>query len=309
MTREEFENAVREIQENLVPVTEKVVGLGYDKIELTCSEERLATATDVRVDFGGHPSQWIDLLLRFLNLKRLLLNDCYCQPDHGSGWEGLSKLQSLENLKIRYCVNLSTDAMKEISELSNLRVLTIIADSWRKDKDLDFSALGNLKNLRYLELQADVWVDDLAFVQNLPNLEVLVVDDNEHLDLSHFEVPKSVKFIEVPSYAVKELRERVGKRCHVVAGYKRYGKDKYRFMRPEEREAQEGSDQREAKRRAALKRRIANVKSEMGKLMSEPLIPELGKARIAEMNGHLSELEKSLEGQTAPKPIGSPTSI
>ena len=174
---------------------------------------------------------------------------------------------------------------------------------------MDFSAFGKLKNLRYLELQADVWADDLAFVQHLPNLEFLVVDDNAHLDLSHFEVPESVKFIEVPSYAVKELRERVGKRCHVVAGYKHYGKDKYRFMRPEEREAQEGSDQQEAKRRAALKRRIANAQATMCKLMSEPLIPELGKAHIAEMNGHLTELAKSLEGKTAPKPIGSPTSI
>ena len=68
-------------------------------------------------------------------------------------------------------------------------------------------------------------------------------------------------------------------------------------MRPEEREAQEGSDQREAKRRASLKRRIANAQATMCKLMSEPLIPELGKARIAEMNGHLTELAKSLEGK------------
>ncbi|MBP5638244.1 MAG: hypothetical protein J6X55_02105 [Victivallales bacterium] len=289
MTKEEFNKAVQKLQQDYVPAVKgECVALGYDKFELTCSEEQLATATNVRVDFGGYPAQWIDLLRRFPKLKSMLFNDCYHQPDNGSGWEGLSKLRSLESLMIRYCTTLTQDALDEISCLSNLSILRIIAE--RMDDGLDYSVLGKLKNLRYLELEANIWAEDLAFAQHLPNLEVLLLDGNAHLDLSRFEVPQSVKFIEVPSYAVKELRESVGDRCHVVSGSRCYGKDKYRFMRPEERKKQE----EEVKRLASLKRRIANIKSEMDKLMSEPLLPELGKARIAEMNAHLLEFEKDL---------------
>lgn len=301
MTRHEFYKTVQKLEQDYVPaVKDECVALGYDEIKLTCSEERLATASNVRVDFGGYPAQWIDLLLRFPKLKSMLFNDCYHQPDNGSGWEGLFKLRCLESLRIRYCI-MPQDALDEISCLSELRVLRIMADR-RKDDNLDFSVLGKLKKLRYLELEANIWADDLGFVQNLPNLQVLILDGNYHLDLSHFDVPKSVKYIQVPSYAVKEVRESVGGRCHVVSGYYCYGKDKYRFMRPEEREMREDNDKQEAKRLASLKRRIANVKSEMDKLMSEPLIPELGRARISQMNGHLVELEKSLQGKEACAP-------
>ena len=48
--------------------------------------------------------------------------------------------------------------------------------------------------------------------------------------------------------------------------------------------------------------RFANVQSAMEQLMSEPLIPELGRARISQMNGHLVELEKSLQGKGACAP-------
>ena len=167
-----------------------------------------------------------------------------------------------------------------------------------------------MKNLRYLELEANIWADDLAFLQNLPNVEVLILDGNAHLDLSHFNVPKSVKCIQVPSYAVKELRKTVGNRCHVIAGYCLYGKDKYRFIRPEERKRQE----EDAKLLASLKRRIANVQSAMEQLMSaEQLIPELSMqpgylcytnfiaALIAQLTSHLHELEKIIEGQAMEK--------
>ena len=274
MTREEFDKAVQKLEQDYVPAVKgECIALGYDKIELTCSEEQLATANNVRVDFGGYPAQWIDLLLRFPKLKVMLFNDCHYQPDNGSGWDGLSKLHGLESLRIRYCVALTQDALDEISCLSHLRILKIRAD--RMDDNLDYSVLGKLKNLRYLELEANLWADDLAFVHNLPNLEVLILDDNAHLDLSHFNVPKSVKYIRVPSYAVKELRESVGGRCHIVSGDYCYGKDKYRFMRPEEREIHEEKDKQETKRLASLKRRIANVQAAMDQLMSEPLIPEL----------------------------------
>ena len=300
MTRKEFYKAVQKLEQDYVPaVKDECVELGYDEIKLTCSEEQLATTSNVRVDFGGYPAQWIVLLLRFPKLKKMLFNDCYHRPDNGSGWEGLSKLRGLESLKIRYCI-MTQDALDEISCLSELRVLRIIAD--RMDDGLDYSVLGKLKNLRYLELEANIWAEDLAFVQNLPNLEVLILDENAHLDLSRFDVPKSVKYIQVPSYAVKEVRESVGGRCHVVSGYCCYGKDKYRFMCPEEQEMCEDNDKQEAKRLASLRRRIANVKSEMDKLMSEPLIPELGKARIAQMNVHLLELEKSLQEKEACAP-------
>ena len=301
MTREEFGNVVQKLQQEYVPTMKgECVALGYDKIELTCSEEQLVTASNVRVDFGGYPSQWIELLLRFPKLKWMLFNDCEHQPVNGSGWEGLSKLCGLESLWIRYCVTLTQDALDEISRLSELRVLRIIAD--RMDDGLDYSVLGKLKKLRYLELDANIWADDLAFVQNLPNLEVLILDGNAHLDLSHFDVPKSVKFIKVPSYAVKELRERVGNRCHVVSGYYCYGMDKYRFMRPEEREMREDNDKQEAQRLVSLKRRIANVQSVMELLISEVLIPELGRARIAEMTSHLLEIEKNIYEKEACAP-------
>ena len=68
-------------------------------------------------------------------------------------------------------------------------------------------------------------------------------------------------------------------------------------MRPEVRKALEEKDMQEAKRLASLKRRIATVKSAMEHLMSEPLIPELGKVRVAQMNAHLLELEKSLQSK------------
>lgn len=296
MTRDEFSKAVQKLHSDYVPAANgECVALGYGKIELTCSEEQLATADSVRVDFGGYPAQWLDLLLRFPKLKSIFFNDCYCQPDNGSGWEGLSQLRGLESLNIRYCLALTQEALDEISCLSHLRILKIKAN--RMDEGLDYSVLGKLKNLRYLELEANIWAEDLAFVQNLPNLEVLILDGNDHLDLSHFNVPKSVKFIQVPSYAVKELRERVGGRCNVVSGYYCYGKDKHRFMRPEEQEMQKEKDKQESKRLASLKRRIAKVKSVMEQLMSEPLIPELGKIRLAEMNSHLLELEKGIEEQ------------
>ena len=297
MTRDEFYKEVTKIKESLVPVSKKSVCLGYDKVELTCSDEELETATDVRVDFGNYPALWIDLLMRFPKLKSLLFNDCYSQPDNGSGWEGLSKLQKLESLTIRDCVLLTNDALEAISELSSLRILQIIAN--RMDDGLDFSVLGRLKNLHCLEIEAgsQLWIEDLTFIQELPNLEVLSLDGNEHLDLSKLAIPETVKYIEVPSYAVKELRERVGTKCHVVGGYQHYGKDKYRFMRPEVRKALEEKDMQEAKRLASLKRRIATVKSAMEHLMSEPLIPELGKVRVAQMNAHLLELEKSLQSK------------
>ena len=50
MTREEFFKDVMKFEESLVPVSEKSVCLGYDKVELTCSDEERKTATDVRVD-------------------------------------------------------------------------------------------------------------------------------------------------------------------------------------------------------------------------------------------------------------------
>jgi len=115
-------------------------------------------------------------------------------------------------------------------------------------------------------------------------------------------VPKSVKFIQVPSYAVKELRERVGGRCNVVSGYYCYGKDKYRFMRPEEREILEENDKQEAKRLASLRRKIVNAQSALDKLTSESLLPELEKACIAEMNRYLHELAKSTERQVLEQP-------
>ena len=67
------------------------VALGYDKIELTCSEEQLVTASNVRVDFGGYPSQWIELLLRFPKLKWMLFSDCDRQPDVGQSAEESEK--------------------------------------------------------------------------------------------------------------------------------------------------------------------------------------------------------------------------
>ena len=95
MTREEFNNAVLKLKQDYVPaVKDECVTLGHDKIELNCSEEQLATASNARVDFGGYPSQWIGLLLRFPKLKCMLFNDCYCQPDNGSGWR---------NTADRYC--------------------------------------------------------------------------------------------------------------------------------------------------------------------------------------------------------------
>lgn len=297
MTREEFNKEVTKIKESLVPVSKKSVCLGYHNVEMTCSDEELKTATDVSVVFGNYPALWIDFLMRFFKLKSLFFNDCYYQPDNGSGWEGLSKLKNLESLNIRYCVSLTNDALEEISKLSSLRILRIIAD--KMDDGLDFSVLGKLKNLRCLELETGthLWIEDLAFVQELPNLEVLCLDGNEHLDMSKLAIPETVKYIEVPSYAVKELRERVGKKCHVVGGYQRYGKDKYRFMRPEERDAQEEKDMLEAKRISVLKRRIANMQSAMEQLMSEPLIPELGKERLAQMNAYLLESEKPLQSK------------
>ena len=294
MTREEFYKEVTKIKESLVPVSRKSVCLGYDKVELTCSDEELETATDVSVFFGNYPALWIDLLMRFPKLKSLFFNDCNSQPDNGSGWEGLSKLQNLESLSIRYCVSLTNDALEEISELSSLRILRIITD--KMDDGLDFSVLGKLKNLRCLELETGthLWIEDLAFVQELPNLEVLCLPWNAHLDFSEFAIPETVHYLEVPGYAVKELRERIGIRCNVVSDSQHYGKDKYRFLRPEERKAQMEKDKLEAKRIASLKRRIANVKSAMEQLMSEPLIPELGKVRVAQMNAHLLELAKKL---------------
>ena len=139
MTREEFNKAVQKLQQDYVPVVKgECVALGHDKIELTCSEEQLATTSNVRVDFGGYPAQWIDSLLRFPKLKSMLFNDCYHQPDNGSGWEGLSKLRGLESLMIRYC-RMTQDGLDEISCLSELRVLRIIAD--RMDDGLDYSVL------------------------------------------------------------------------------------------------------------------------------------------------------------------------
>ena len=290
MTRKEFWKSVREFEKNLISILPSK--LIIDGMDMNFTGEQLAMITELCIRFGDSPSLFIEKLLCFSRLKCLCLFECNYYPSQGSSWEGVSKLQNLESLTIRYCATLPQNTLDEISCLSNLSILRIIAE--RMDDGLDYSVLGKLKNLRYLELEANIWAEDLAFVQNLPNLEVLILDRNAHLDLSHFDVPKSVKFIVAPSYAVKELRESVGDRCHVVSGDHCYGKDKYRFMRPREREIQEEKDKQEAKRLASLKRRMANVKSEMDKLMTEPLLPELGKERIAQINAHLLELEKSL---------------
>ena len=68
MTREEFYKAVQKLEQDYVPAVKgECVALGYDEIKLTCSEEQLATTSSGRVDFGGYPAQWIELLLRFPN--------------------------------------------------------------------------------------------------------------------------------------------------------------------------------------------------------------------------------------------------
>ena len=238
-----------------------------------------------------------DDLMQMINLDSLRLACCPNIGQTGSEWKGVSKLKHLKRLTMHDYGVLTNEALAEISQLSELRILKISGEML-SDK-LDFSVLGKLKSLRCLELNVEkrpgLWSEDLDFFQSLPELEILLLGENEHLDLSCFNVPESVKYLQVPSYAVKEMRSRIGHRCEVVAGQTLFSKDPYRFLRPDAREAQE--EKLEAKQIAALKRRIANVKSAMEQLMSEPLIPELGKEHIVQMNAHLLELEKILRGE------------
>ena len=49
MTRHEFYKTVQKLEQDYVPsVKDECVALGYDEIKLTCSEEQLATTSNVR---------------------------------------------------------------------------------------------------------------------------------------------------------------------------------------------------------------------------------------------------------------------
>ena len=298
MTRDEFLNVVSETEAKLLPMPERSFDFGHID-DIRGVKEKLDAITSIEIWHVGPLSELMDDLLQMTNLDSLRLACCPNIGQTGSEWEGVSKLKLLKRLTMHDYGVLTNEALVEISQLPELRILKINGEML-SDK-LDFSVLGKLKSLRCLELNVEkrpgLWSEDLDFIQSLPELEILLLGENEHLDLSCFNVPESVKYLQVPSYAVKEMRSRIGHRCEVVAGQTLFSKDPYRFLRPDAREAQEEKDKLEARRIAALKRRIANVKSAMEQLMSEPLIPELGKGHIVQMNAHLLELEKILKGE------------
>ena len=299
MTQEEFFEEMEKIKSSLIPGHSKACAClqGNDhNIELVRSDVGVETAIGVMVKWCKEPASCIDLLLRFPKLKSLFF---FYGADRARrvirrSWEGLSKLKNLESLRIQDCVLLTNEALEEISKLSSLRNLEIIN---RLDEGLDFSVLGKLKNLRRLELKAGSHhqVKDLAFVQELPNLEVLCLDENKHLDLSKLVIPENVKYIEVPTCAAEELQAHVGEKYQVVIdSNKRKSKGCCCFVRSDVENAWEAKKEQE-RQFAFLKYTFENMKSAMEQLMSEPLIPELGKGHIVQMNAHLLELEKILQ--------------
>ncbi|MFW6170782.1 MAG: leucine-rich repeat domain-containing protein [Planctomycetota bacterium] len=121
-------------------------------------------------DFRELDNEMVAKLTALSQLKELALRNTAIGD---SGVELIAEsFPDLRNLDLSYNPSLGNSAMKAVSQLTNLEVLTLIQNRFN---DLGISHLMKLENLRVVDIRGNMQAGDLAleFLSALPNLTVL----------------------------------------------------------------------------------------------------------------------------------------
>ena len=143
-----------------------------------------------------------EIVMKFINLKQLIIPNCTYDDDElrsltqlsqlrdlsigayyltSKGFKLLSEFVNLKHLEISNCPYLDEDGLKSIAQLKQLKTLHIINTPLGQITNEGYKIISNLLNLRNLKIAYAYNMQDLSWLAELNHLNSL---DIEHADLS-----------------------------------------------------------------------------------------------------------------------------